>query len=97
MKRREDKLYNRDFPWYSSTELTKLYPDKNELRIALFKLFYLPAATYSIKDNKIIAGIEGAKIDLSQAYDEYKKLSVYIQMERLEDGMKILECFIKDG
>jgi len=70
----EDKLYNRDFPWYNSTELTKLYPDKNELRIALFKLFYLPAATYSIKDNKIIAGIEGAKIDLLQAYDEYKKI-----------------------
>ena len=71
----EDKLYNRDFPWYNSTELTKLYPDKNELRIALFKLFYLPAATYSIKDDKIIAGIEGAKIDLLQDYDEYKKIA----------------------
>jgi len=70
----EDKLYNRDFPWYNSTELTKLYPDKNELRIALFKLFYLPAATFSIKDDKIIAGIEGAKIDLLQAYNEYKKI-----------------------
>jgi len=67
-------LYNRDFPWYNSTKLTKLYPDKNELRIALFKLFYLPAATFSIKDDKIIAGIEGAKIDLLQAYDEYKKI-----------------------
>ena len=70
----EDKLYNRDFPWYNSTELTKLYPDKNELRIALFKLFYLPAATFSIKDDKVVTGIEGARIDLLQSYDEYKKI-----------------------
>jgi len=41
-------LYNRDFPWYNSTELTKLYPDKNELRIALLKLFYLPSVTHDI-------------------------------------------------
>jgi len=70
----EDKLYNRDFPWYNSTKLTKLYPDKNELRIALFKLFYLPVTTFSMKDDKMVAGIDGAKIDLLQAYDEYKKI-----------------------
>ncbi|MEM3907552.1 MAG: hypothetical protein QXZ17_11945 [Nitrososphaerota archaeon] len=40
-----EKLYNRDFPWYNSTQLKALYPDKNELRVALFKLFFLPETT----------------------------------------------------
>lgn len=67
-------LYNRDFPWYNSTELKKLYPDKNEMKAALFNLFYLPAGTYSIKDGKRIYGIEGARVSLTDADNEYKNI-----------------------
>jgi len=67
-------LYNRDFPWYNSTALNTLYPDKNELRAALFKLFYLPSETYSIKNQVRKYGIEGARISLTDAFDEYQKI-----------------------
>jgi len=69
-----DKPYNRDFPWYNSAELTALYPDKNKLRTNLFNLFYLPSATYSIKDQARKYGIEGTRISLTDANDEYQKI-----------------------
>ncbi|MEM2172757.1 MAG: hypothetical protein QXS66_05875 [Thermoproteota archaeon] len=47
-----EKLYNRDFPWYDSTQLKALYPDKNELRVALFKLFFLPETTYEMRSGE---------------------------------------------
>jgi hypothetical protein len=68
-------LYNRDFPWYNGTALKALYPDKNELRAALFNLFPLATRTWSIKDGKMVFGVEGAKIDLSQSFDEYQIIS----------------------
>ncbi|MEM3605957.1 MAG: hypothetical protein QXQ04_09310 [Candidatus Bathyarchaeia archaeon] len=68
-------LYNRDFPWYNSTELIALYPDINELRCALFKLFYLPSETFSIKDGVRKYGIEGATKSLTDALDEYKTIA----------------------
>jgi len=75
------KPYNRDFPWYNSTELVRTYTDANEridkngIRVDLFNKFYLAPVTYSIKDQKIVTGIEGATIDLQQASSEYKTIA----------------------
>lgn len=68
-------LYNRDFPWYDSYELTKTYQDTNQLRTALFELFYLPSSTFSIKDQKKVFGIEAVRTGLQQAYEEYKTIA----------------------
>jgi hypothetical protein len=70
-----DLLYNRDFPWYNSTELMFLYPDRNELKVALFNLFCLSSATHSMNDGKSVFGVEGAKIDLLQSFEEYRRIS----------------------
>jgi hypothetical protein len=72
-------LYNRNFPWYNSTELRAIYTDgnvidENGMNAALFYLFYLPSSTFSIKDQKKVLGIEGARISLLDAYDEYQKI-----------------------
>ncbi|MEM2050981.1 MAG: hypothetical protein QXZ11_07675, partial [Thermoproteota archaeon] len=70
-----EKLYNRDFPWYNSTQLKALYPDKNELRAALFKLFYLPETTYSMKEGKRVFGIKAAETSLREAMEEYETIA----------------------
>ena len=70
-----DRLYNRDFPWYNSDLLENLYPDVNTRRQALLFFFHLPNATFDMKKQKVVRGIEGAKTSLLQAYEEYKKIS----------------------
>ncbi|MBO3798072.1 MAG: hypothetical protein JTT13_04325 [Candidatus Brockarchaeota archaeon] len=70
-----EKLYNRDFPWYNSTQLKALYPDKNELRVALFKLFFLPETTYSMKEGKGVFGIKAAETSLREAMEEYETIA----------------------
>ncbi|QOJ79019.1 hypothetical protein IG193_00695 [Infirmifilum lucidum] len=76
-----DKLYNRDFPWYNSTQLKALYPDKNELRAALYFLFYMPFRTYHITDESrpfdgvFIYGIEGARVGLLDGLKYYQKIA----------------------
>ncbi|MEM2089446.1 MAG: hypothetical protein QXF52_12420, partial [Thermoproteota archaeon] len=70
-----EKLYNRDFPWYNSTQLKALYPDKNELRVALFKLFFLPETTYSMKEGKRVFGIKAAETSLREAMEEYETIA----------------------
>jgi len=112
-----DLLYNRDFPWYNSTELITLYPDRNELRAALFNLFYLRSVAFSIREwisfceyvNRLMEegnitreqggkmfedaqyiehrfiknGIEGARISLTDAYDEYQKIENWYPNETI--------------
>jgi len=68
-------IRNQDFPWTNGTKLMELYPDMNDLRVALVKVFYLPSATYSIKDGKRVYGIEGTKIDLLQSYELLQNIS----------------------
>ncbi len=70
-----EKLYNRDFPWYDSAQLKALYPDKNELRVALFKLFFLPETTYSMKEGKRVFGIKAAETSLKEAMEEYETIA----------------------
>jgi len=70
-----DKLYNRDFPWYDSDKLDLLYKDSNNRRQALFFLFFLDNATFDMKQGKVIAGLEGARIALIQAEEEYEAIS----------------------
>ena len=48
----ENKLYNRDFPWYDSDKLDLLYQDANNRRQALFFLFFLDNATFDMKKKK---------------------------------------------
>jgi len=69
-----DKLYNRDFPWYDSDKLENLYPDPNVRRQALLFLWYLPNATFDMERQKKVTGVEGAKIGLEQAWEEYQKI-----------------------
>ena len=57
-----DKLYNRDFQWYNSTQLKQLYPDKNTRRQALFFLFYIPNTTFDMEKRERVYGIEGEKL-----------------------------------
>ena len=68
-------LYNRDFPWYNSTQLDNLYQDKNTRRQALLFLFYLPNTTWDLENQTKVLGIEGAKESLIQADREYQKIS----------------------
>jgi len=68
-------LYNRDFPWYNSTQLDNLYQDKNTRRQALLFLFYLPNTTWDLENQTKVLGIEGAKVSLIQADKEYQKIS----------------------
>ncbi|MBO3840763.1 MAG: hypothetical protein JTT17_08130 [Candidatus Brockarchaeota archaeon] len=70
-----EKLYNRDFPWYNSAQLKALYPDKNELRVALFKLFYLPETTYSMKEGKRVFGVKAVETSLKEAMEEYETIA----------------------
>ncbi|MEM2981208.1 MAG: hypothetical protein QW385_07605 [Thermoproteota archaeon] len=70
-----EKLYNRDFPWYDSAQLKASYPDKNELRVALFKLFYLPETTYSMKEGKRVFGVKAAETSLREAMEEYETIA----------------------
>jgi len=70
-----DKLYNRDFPWYNSDELDRLYKDSNTRRQALFFLFFLDNATFDMKQEKVIAGLEGARRALIQAEEHYEIIS----------------------
>jgi len=71
----ENKLYNRDFPWYDSDKLDLLYQDANNRRQALFFLFFLDNATFDMKKKEAIAGLEAAKIALTQAEEEYEAIS----------------------
>ena len=43
------------------------------MRQALFFLFHLPAATYDLKNKKVVSGLEGVKLSLEQAWEEYQK------------------------
>jgi len=74
-----DKLYNRDFPWYDSDKLDLLYKDPNNRRQALFFLFFLDSATVDKREgvpfNTEIAGLEGAKLALIQAEEDYNIVS----------------------
>ncbi|MBO3840119.1 MAG: hypothetical protein JTT17_04710 [Candidatus Brockarchaeota archaeon] len=70
-----EKLYNRDFPWYNSAQLKALYPDKNELRVALFKLFFLPETTYSMKEGKRVFGVKAVETSLKEAMEEYETIA----------------------
>ncbi|MEM2127760.1 MAG: hypothetical protein QXH67_06025, partial [Candidatus Bathyarchaeia archaeon] len=79
-----DKLYNRDFPWYDSAQLKALYPDNNELRVALFKLFYLPETTYSMKEGKRVFGIKAAETSLREAAEEYQKIVRLYPNEKIQ-------------
>lgn len=62
-------------PWWNSTKLHILYPNENTRRQILFFLFYLPPATFDMEKQKVVAGIEGAKTSLLQAWKEYQKIS----------------------
>ena len=78
-------LYNRDFPWYNSTQLRASYTDANgqvdmnAVKNALFNLFYIPGQTYSTTEKaeggfmKSLYGIEGVKTSLLQTFDAYNK------------------------
>jgi hypothetical protein len=70
-----NKIYNRDFPWYDSTQLKQLYPDKNTRRQALFFLFYIPNTTFDTEKRERVYGVEGARISLTQAEKEYETIS----------------------
>ncbi|MFH1229077.1 MAG: hypothetical protein V1678_01470 [Candidatus Aenigmatarchaeota archaeon] len=67
---RGGKVYS-DFSWWDSNNLRQSNPNENGLRAALFDLWQLVPATYSIKDHNIVPGIEGAKTSLLQAADEF--------------------------
>jgi hypothetical protein len=71
----ENKLYNRDFPWYDSDKLDVLYKDANTRRQALLFLFHLDNGTFDMEKGKTVVGIEGAKTALIQAEKEYVALS----------------------
>ena len=71
----ENKLYNRDFPWYDSDKLDALYQDANTRRQALLFLFYLDNGTFDMEKGKVVVGIEGAKTALIQAEKEYEAIS----------------------
>jgi hypothetical protein len=73
-----EKIYNRDFPWYDSTQLKQLYPDKNERRQALFFKFYIPNATFDMEKRERVVGVEGAKLSLTQAEKEYETITYRI-------------------
>jgi len=74
-KAKDGKYYNKDFPWWNSTELRKLYPEDNTLRQALLFKFYLPSATWDMEKGEKVVGLEGARISLEQSWREFKKIS----------------------
>ena len=45
----EDKLYNRDFPWYDSDKLDALYQDANTRKQALLFLFHLDNGKFDME------------------------------------------------
>jgi len=71
----ENKLYNRDFPWYDSDKLDALYQDANTRRQALLFLFHLDNGTFDMEKGRKVLGIEGAKTALIQAEKEYEAIS----------------------
>jgi hypothetical protein len=71
----ENKLYNRDFPWYDSDKLDVLYQDVNTRRQALLFLFHLDNGTFDMEKGKTVVGIEGARTALIQAEKEYEVIS----------------------
>ena len=71
----ENKLYNRDFPWYDSDKLDDLYKDSNTRRQALLFLFHIDNGTFDMEKGKVVVGVEGAKTALIQAEKEYKEIS----------------------
>jgi len=71
----ENKLYNRDFPWYDSDKLDVLYKDANTRRQALLFLFYIDNGTFDMEKGKRVVGVEGAKTALIQAEKEYEAIS----------------------
>jgi len=71
----ENKLYNRDFPWYDSDKLDALYQDANTRRQALLFLFHLDNGTFDTHKMKTVVGVEGAKTALIQAEKEYEAIS----------------------
>jgi len=71
----ENKLYNRDFPWYDSDKLDALYQDANTRRQALLSLFHIDNGTFDMEKGKTVVGIEGAKTALTQAEKEYEAIS----------------------
>jgi hypothetical protein len=71
----ENKLYNRDFPWYDSDKLDVLYQNDNTRRQALLFLFHLDNGTFDMEKGKTVVGIDGAKTALIQAEKEYGAIS----------------------
>jgi hypothetical protein len=71
----ENKLYNRDFPWYDSDKLDVLYQDVNTRRQALLFLFHLDNGTFDMEKGKVVVGVEGARTALIQAEKEYEAIS----------------------
>jgi hypothetical protein len=71
----ENKLYNRDFPWYDSDKLDTLYQDANTRRQALLFLFHLDNGTFDMEKVKTVVGIDGARTALIQAEKEYETIS----------------------
>ena len=71
----ENKLYNRDFPWYDSDKLDVLYQDPNTRRQALLFLFHIDNGTFDMEKVKTVVGIEGAKTALIQPEREYETIS----------------------
>jgi len=71
----ENKLYNRDFPWYDSNKLDALYQDANTRRQALLFLFHLDNGTFDRKKKERVYGVEGARLSLAQAEKEYETIS----------------------
>jgi len=71
----ENKLYNRDFPWYDSDNLDFLYKDPNTRRQALLFLFHLDNGTFDTDKMKTVVGVEGARTALIKAEKEYEAIS----------------------
>jgi hypothetical protein len=86
----ENKLYNRDFPWYDSDKLDVLYQDVNTRKQALLFLFHIDNGTFDTDKMKTVVGIEGAKTALIQAEKEYEAIS-----ELYPDG-KIELLYVKE-
>jgi hypothetical protein len=82
-KAKEEKIYNKDFPWWNSTKLRELYPDNNTRKQALYFLFKIDPSTWDIRkearpdvtSKDYTHGIEGAKLSLTQAYYLLQKIS----------------------
>jgi hypothetical protein len=84
------KVYS-DFTWWDSHNLRVNNPNENGLRTSLFYLWQLSPATFSMKDQKIVDGLDGARVSLTQSADEFRAIaSLYpngqVQTEYL--GMK---------